>query len=521
MNYTDMTKEQLLNQLKEMEQRLSQAEASARQYRDTLEALGDAISIQDTDFKILYQNQAHINMIGDHAGNYCYKAYNNFDSVCKGCPVAMSFQDGKIHTIEKKGAPHKGISDVEITASPLKDGTGKIIAGIEAVRDISERKKMETERVRIQDLESLGVFASGVAHEYNNLLTAIIGNLSLAKMYAKPGYEVYDVLAEAEKASIRAKDLTSQLLVFAEGSRTVKKIIYLKEPLKDWVRSALSNSQVRPEISVQEDLRPIEADELQLHQVIDNIVTNARESMSGGGVIKVKAQNIDIDSPSVLPLEKGKYVLLSIEDSGIGIPQKHLLHIFDPFYSTKQENSGLGLANAYSIIKEHHGHITVDSKLGVGTIYHIYLPAFQKISSPSEEALKTYPSGKGRILVMDDEEIVRLVISKLLSQCGYETELARNGEEMLTMYKAARESGQPFSAVIMDLVIEGGMGGQEAIKYLLKLDPGAKAIVSSGYSNAPVMSHFKEFGFIGFLAKPYRIEELGNVLHEVLTEEGA
>jgi CheY-like chemotaxis protein len=177
------------------------------------------------------------------------------------------------------------------------------------------------------------------------------------------------------------------------------------------------------------------------------------------------------------------------------------------------------LSSSYSIIKNHGGHISVDSQLGIGTIFRIYLPAFPEDISISREALKTYPSGRGKILVMDDEEIIRLVVSKLLSQCGYEAELARDGEEMLKMYKTARETGQPFKAVIMDLGIEEGMGGQEAIKHLLDMDPSAKAIVSSGYSHAPVMSHFNEFGFIGFLAKPYRLEELGKVLHEVLTEK--
>jgi two-component system, cell cycle sensor histidine kinase and response regulator CckA len=645
MEYTQMTKEELLNELREKEQRLSQVEASERRYRGTLEAIGDVISVQDTSFIVLYQNQANKDFLGaDAVGKYCYAAYENKDRVCEGCPVARVFDDGKIHTAERSGITDKGPVLVEVTASPLRDSTGKIVGAIEVARniterkrtvdqlqaaeakfrsiveqslvgiyifqdnrfpyvnpkaaeifgynpdefisevslndiiceeylelvddnirrrienevkilhfkfkgkrkdltildlevqgtrtefngkpaiigtilDITERKKMETERSRMQNLESLGVFASGVAHEYNNLLTAIIGNLSLAKMYAKPGYEVYDVLAEAEKASVRAKDLTLQLLIFADGSRTAKKIIDLKERLKEWVGSALNDSQIIPKFNMQEALWPVEADEPQIHQALDNIVTNARQSMPEGGLIRVKAKNVDIDAPTESPLDKGKYVLISIEDQGGGIPDKYLLKIFDPFYTTKQKNTGLGLSSSYSIIKNHGGHISVDSQLGIGTTFHIYLPAFLGHISASKEVLKTYPFGRGKILVMDDEEIVRLVVGKLLSQCGYEAELASDGEEMLKMYKAAREIGQPFKAVIMDLGIEGGMGGQEAIKYLLDIDPHAKAIVSSGYSHAPVMSHFNEFGFIGFLAKPYRLEELGKVLHEVLTEK--
>jgi CheY-like chemotaxis protein len=274
-----------------------------------------------------------------------------------------------------------------------------------------------------------------------------------------------------------------------------------------------------PEFKIPEDLWPVEADEPQIHQVFDNIVTNARQSMPEGGVIRIKAKNMYIKALSESPLKKGKYVLISIEDQGGGIPEKYLLKIFDPFYTTKQKNTGLGLSSSYSVIKNHGGHISVSSQLGIGTTFHIYLPAFLEHISSSKTALKTYPFGRGKILVMDDEEIVRLVVGKLLSQCGYEAELARDGEEMLRMYKTAGETGQPFKAVIMDLGIEGGMGGQEAIKHLLNMDPHAKAIVSSGYSHAPVMSHFSEFGFIGFLAKPYRLEELGRVLHEALGEK--
>ena len=376
--------------------------------------------------------------------------------------------------------------------------------------------ELETELSKNQESESLSVFASGIAHEYNNLLTAIIGNLSLAKMYAKPGYEVYDVLAEAEKASIRAKDLTLQLLTFADGKNPVKKPLFLEKPLKDWITSSLGDSQITPELSIEENLWSVEADELQIHKVIDSIVLNARQAMPGGGLIRVKAENADIDTSAGLPLRKGKYVLISIEDNRTGVSEGLSEKMFDPFYTSGQKRSGFGLYTSYSIIKKHYGHFTVDSKPGVSTIFSIYLPVYQEKVPPSEETLKQYPAGKGKILVMDDEEIIRLVVSKLLNQCGYDAELAGNGKEMLQMYKAAMKAGNPFDAVILDLVINEGMGGQEAIKYLLELDPNAKAIVSSGYSNAPVMSHFQEFGFIGFLAKPYRLDELGRVLHETL-----
>lgn len=393
----------------------------------------------------------------------------------------------------------------------------QLIAELEKLkRRVAE---LETELSKRQELESLSVCASGIAHEYNNLLTAIIGNLSLAKMYAKPGYEVYDVLAEAEKASVRAKDLTLQLLTFADGKKPAKKPLLLEKPLRDWITSALRDSQITPELFIQENLRAVEADELQIHNVIDSIVLNVRSAISGKGLIRVKAENTDIDTSAGMPLRKGNYVLISIEDNRTGVSEGLSEKTFDPFYTSGQKSIGLSLYTSYSIIKKHYGHFTVDSKPGVSTIFRIYLPAYQKKVLPSEETLRQYPTGRGKILVMDDEEIVRLVVSKLLNQCGYAAELARDGREMLQLYKAGMEAGNPFDAVIMDLVIEEGMGGQEAIKYLLEIDPNAKAIVSSGYSNAPIMSHFQEFGFTGFLAKPYRLDELGRVLHKILAEK--
>ncbi len=535
LKHTDMTREQLLSELKKMEQRISELEAPGGKSKDMLEASRPA----ETNFKSIMEQS----LFG-----------------------AYIFQDGRFPYVSPKAAEILGYSTDEIISSAVpddiicgkdrelvnenirrliegnvktasvvcsakrKDGTiidvevqgsrtvfnGKP-AIIGAFLDITEHKKMEAELVKIQKLESLCAFASGIAHEYNNLLTAIIGNLSLAKMYAKPGYEVYDVLTEAEKASVRAKDLTMQLLTFAEGSRPVKKTLYLGDQLKSWVKDALNESRINQDFSIQENLRPVEADEGQIHRVIDTIAKNARQAMPGGGLIRVRAENVDIDASSGLPLKRGAYVLISIEDHGIGIPETHLQKLFDPFSSADKKSGGLDLAGSYSIIKMHEGHITADSKPGVGTKFSIYLPAFQGGIVPSEESMKTYFSGRGTILVMDDEEIVRLVVSKLLEQCGYEAVLARDGEEMLTKYREALESGKPFDAVILDLVIEGGMGGQEAIKHLLELDPHAKVLISSGYSNAPAMSQYKEFGFKGFLAKPYRLAELGKILHEVTT----
>lgn len=352
-------------------------------------------------------------------------------------------------------------------------------------------------------LESLGIYVSGIAHEYNNLLTAIIGNLSLAKMYAKPGYEVYDVLSEAEKASFRAKDLTKQLLSLVQGNST-KKIICLRESLREWACAALADSQIKPVFSIPEDLWSVEEDELQVRKIITDAVLTGLHSQAKAGTLLIKAENSYNSLPGT-ELKEGKYVLITIEDETPGGKSENLaaagMDKGDAFFCFSSEN-------------RIESNIFAASPPGSKT--SLYIPACCQTQT-SEEAGKTFVSGKGRILVMDDEEIVRLVVGKLLNQCGYEAELARNGEEMLTVYENALRTGNPFNAVIIDVRIRQGMGGQEAIRHLLEIDPEAKAIVSSGYAHTPVMSSFKEFGFSGFLAKPYRLEELGRILHEALS----
>lgn len=406
----------------------------------------------------------------------------------------------------------------ELFTFPFVDSkTGQLEGVIEHVRDITERKQMEAEIQKAQKLESLGILAGGIAHDFNNIFTAIIGNISLAKMYAKPGLEMYDILTEVEKASLRAKNLTTQLLTFSKGGTPVKKLASVTKLIRDSANFALSGSNVRCEISMPDDLWPVEVDKGQISQVIHHLIINAQQAMPQGGIIRLKAENIAVGKGHYLPLNEGKYIKISLEDEGIGIPQEHLSKIFDPYFTTKQEGSGIGLATAYSIIKNHEGYITAESKLGVGTTFHIYLPASEEKIQLIKDTLTVSPvgSGRGNILVMDDDEIVRIVVDRMLGQCGYEAEFAEDGKEAIELYKKAKESGAPFDAVIIDLVIPAGMGGKEAIQKLLELDPDIKAIVSSGYSDDPVMSNYKEYGFKGALAKPYEITDLRQMLHNV------
>ena len=369
-------------------------------------------------------------------------------------------------------------------------------------------------------MESVGILAGGIAHDFNNILTGIMGNIGLAKIFVVPAGQASAALVEAEEAALRAKGLTQQLLTFARGGLPIRKSTSIAKLLRQSAGFALRGSRVRGKFTLPDDLWSVEIDEGQINQVITNLVINADEAMPEGGVVKIGAKNTTIEASSVLPLPEGNYIEITVADHGIGISPEHLARIFEPYFTTKQKGSGLGLATAYSIIRNHDGYITAESELSVGTTFHIYFPASGK-PAPKKEKLvaKAAVAGEGRILVMDDEEMLRKMLSMTLPLDGYEVELARDGAEAVELYKKARESGRPFDAVILDLTVPGGMGGKEAIKKLLEIYPRVKAIVSSGYSTDPVMADFKDYGFSAVAVKPYRIEELENTLRSLITGE--
>lgn len=425
--------------------------------------------------------------------------------------VVISFNDAVL--IAKDGT-EKPIAD---SGAPIKDDKGNIIGVVLVFRDITERKKMEEELQKVQRLESIGILAGGIAHDFNNFLQGILGNVSVAK-YAKTEDEVFETLTKAEKASLQAKDLTQQLLTFAEGGTPIKTTASIKELINGSVDFALKGSNVKPEFSIPEDIWAVEVDEGQISRVINNLIINADQAMPEGGIIKVRAENVVISAEDALPLKDGRYVRIEIEDEGVGIPKEHLLKIFDPYFSTKQKGkgSGLGLTICYYIIQKHDGYITAESELGVGTTFYIYLPASQKEIVEKGDLEEQIVLGQGKILVMDDEEFIRDVANAMLKYLGYEVEFAKDGAEAIELYQKAKESGQPFDAIIMDLTIPGGMGGKEAIFKLLEIDPDVKAIVSSGYSTDAIMSDFKQYGFSGVITKPYTVATLSGTVSKVI-----
>jgi PAS domain S-box-containing protein len=400
------------------------------------------------------------------------------------------------------------------TAPILKNG--KIVGTISFGRDITEQKRIQEDQLKSSKLESIGILAGGIAHDFNNILTSVIGNISLAKLYSKPEDRVFRALEKAEKSSMQAQNLTLQLLTFARGGTPIKKTIHTGDLIKSFTILALRGSNVKYEFAIPNDLFPVEADEGQLGQAINNLIINADQSMPGGGLVKVVAENINTDG--FFPLKKGKYVKLLIEDNGNGIPEKDLQKIFDPYFTTKTKGSGLGLAITYSIIKSHNGYITVDSEVGIGTKFTIYLPVSEKEAmvkvenNMKEELIK----GKGKILMMDDEKVVRDVSGEALEYMGYTVEYAEEGEKAIELYKEAEKTGQPFDAVILDLTVPGGMGGEETIKKLFEINSEVKVIVSSGYSDSPIMSNFREYGFSGVISKPYKIYELSEILNRII-----
>ncbi|MHB1011429.1 MAG: hybrid sensor histidine kinase/response regulator [Desulfobacteria bacterium] len=403
--------------------------------------------------------------------------------------------------------------------APVRDPVGRIIGAVVVFRDKTGKREVEEELIKTEKLESVGILAGGIAHDFNNILTAIMGNISLALLHRSEEGVAFAKIEEARKACLRARELTTQFLAFSRGGAPVRRVQSIGKILHESVGLALTGSRIRCDYSIPENICPVEVDRGQISQVIQNLVFNADHAMPKGGVIKVTARNVKVDDQDSLPLIPGEYVMLSVEDAGCGIPQKNLKKIFDPYFTTKSKGSGLGLSTSYFIIKNHMGHIDVESTVGVGSTVNIYLPAALNATSAQGEDEMQLAAGKGKILIMDDEQGILDVLQALLEHIGYTSRYARDGAEAVEMYVGAMEDRQPFDVIILDLTIPGGMGGKETMEKVLEVDPDVKAIVSSGYSNDPVMANYRSYGFKGIVPKPYRIEELSQVLHDVLAGE--
>jgi two-component system, cell cycle sensor histidine kinase and response regulator CckA len=393
---------------------------------------------------------------------------------------------------------------------------GRLIGFWLAKRDISSRRDIHADELRAQKLESLGLLAGGIAHDFNNILTAVLGNLDLARMLCLQDENIRSRLDEAQRAAFRARDLTTQLTTFSKGGVPVKKRCKLGPILKEAAGFALTGSNTALSSSIPDNLGAVHADEGQIGQVINNIVLNACQAMPEGGEVFLSAQDVLLGPDDAVPLSDGPYVRISIADTGPGIPETYLGRVFDPYFTTKTKGTGLGLATSYAIVKKHGGHIEVESRVGVGTTFHIFIPSSTDCPAEPKAERREPLRGAGRILVMDDQPEVLAVVVDLLRHMGYETASAQHGEQAVRLYREALDAGAPFDVVIMDLTAPGAMGAKATVPKLLKINPNVKAVVGSGYSDDPALRRFREYGFSAVVTKPYSVAELHKTLHGLI-----
>jgi PAS domain S-box-containing protein len=407
---------------------------------------------------------------------------------------------------------------IEECATPLSDGSGQTIGVMLAFRDISDALRVQEERARTGRLESLGLLAGGIAHDFNNILMAIMGNISMARATMPAGVAAGVPLAEAEHACVRARQVTWQLLTFSKGGVPLRKPVGIARLLEEAAALALRGSNVSCTFEIAPDLHNIEADDVQLVQVFTNVLINAQQAMPHGGVITVRAETVVEParrSQLALPVEPGTYLRVTVIDRGIGIPAEHVPRIFDPYFSTKQRGSGLGLATTYSIVKNHGGFIAVDSGLGRGTTMQIHFPVATAARQVAPLIVAS-GSNRPRILVMDDEAAMRTLAANMLEFLGYDAEVVDGGNAALERFDRALRSERHFDAVMLDLMVPGDLGGREAVGRLARLDPAIRAVLVTGYAQDAVVTDFREYGFAAKMTKPYSLQELRSTLETVL-----
>jgi len=502
----------------------------------TLRSIGDGVITTDIQGKIIILNNEAERLIGWPSGQAIGKPLRAVFNVAAD-PVAQarSQQSGARSEAESILAclseratliSRDGTARViEQTASPIRSDKNEVTGVVLVFRDITQRQRDEAERRKAETLEQLGLLAGGIAHDFNNLLTAIIGNISLASLLLPPDGEMVARLVDAKNASMRARDLAQQLLTFARGGAPIKQTASIGKLIQDTVGFSLRGTHSRSEFQFGADLWPAEIDPGQISQVIGNLVMNADQAMPDGGTLHVSCENFRYTAnttPVIPDLLPGDYIRIQIRDEGVGIPEQNLKRIFDPYFTTKAKGNGLGLATTYSVVKNHNGLITVESQLHVGSTFTVFLPAALHQEMPLEQPRPMPPraiTGSGRVLIVDDEESVRTLVHFTLTRLGYDVATAETALKGVDLYREKFQAGERFDAVILDLTLPGGMGGKEALKRLIEIDPTVNAIVSSGYATDATMSRYQDFGFRGVIAKPYEASELGKIVHDVIANQ--
>ena len=492
----------------------------------TLRSIGDGVIVTDTDGRVVSMNRVAENLTGwpqaDAIGQPLSGVFQIVEEKSRkpvDDPVAKVLRTGMViglanHTILiARDGTECFIAD---SGAPIRDEDGAVFGVVLVFRDVTDKMRMEDEQRRVQKLESVGTLAGGIAHDLNNILTPVLGNLSLARLMIGPESEVSEVIGQAEVAAWRARDLTKQLLTFSKGGAPVKKLTDLLSVVEDSTGLALRGSNIAYDIRAKDGLWPVEVDPGQMNQVFSNLVINARQAQPDAGTVTVTLENRTLDDDNSWQLPAGPHVEVLVEDTGTGIPERHLTRIFDPYFSTKQTGSGLGLAVCHSVVRAHGGAISVRSELGKGTTFALTLPAKSAVSAPSKQPAQQMVEGQGKILVMDDEKDIRTLVTNILTNLGYVVETAAEGRAALRKYSAARAAGAPFDGIILDLTIPGGPGGVEVLDALREIDADVKVVVCSGYSNDPVIAHYKEKGFHSAITKPFDAPTLSKVVGELI-----
>ncbi len=482
----------------------------------TLASIGDGVIATDTGSTVIMVNDQARGILGRFGKLEEGMSFIRFmDGIDPRHDFRVLFDEmvkspKKMEFISQTGG---GESPVTLAGSiaPIQTREGAKGAVI-VLRDITQDIKLQKEIMKMKNLESLGILAGGIAHDFNNILMAIVGNINFAKYLVAENSEVKELLLEAERASLRAKGLTQQLLTFARGGAPVRQVSSIEEVIRESSLFVLRGSSVKVVFNFAPDLENVNVDIGQFSQVIQNVVINAQHAMPDGGVLDVSAENVDEEQGERFPLKTGKYVRISIKDTGQGIPKNVIGKIFEPFFSTKPGGSGLGLATALSVIKNHEGHIAASSDDGRGTEIAIYLPACARKGMRLPESASTLAKSFGRVLIMDDEHDVLLIADRIFRIHGMIPTLVSSSDAAIRSYREAMLSGEPFRMVVLDLTMPGGVGGDEVLRRIMELDPKAVAVISSGYANDPIMAEYKSYGFRGVMVKPYRVEDVSSVI---------
>lgn len=490
----------------------------------TLASIGEGVVATDTAGRVILLNKVAETYSGwtqEEAIGENLSAVLGLHSVAAGdlLSSALDRDSSSELTREMELISKDGVARlIRHSSAPIRNEELRTVGAVLVLHDITQQQRMEGEVHRARRIESLGLLAGGIAHDFNNILASVLINVSVLKMQLGAQNIDLDIIHDIEISMGQARDLTQQIMAFTRDGNPELKAALIGELVRESATFVLRGSNVDCEFAIASDLLPVDIDKTQISQVVQNLIINAKQAMPDGGKISITLENITVNAATNLPLAPGHYVSCSIADKGSGIDEEDLHRIFDPYFTTKDEGNGLGLASALSIIHNHQGWITAESAPGQGTKFTFYLLAATDavVAGTAETKLATLPLGRGRVLLMDDDDQLREAAGRALGLLGYDLLFAHNGEEAIEIYQYEREAGRSLVATILDLTVPGGMGAIESARMLLALDPQAKLIISTGYSQSPILANFRTYGFECMILKPYTMEELGRTIRRVL-----